>query len=105
MDVAGLVPSERNVEGVVEMMLDAAGNYDASLTEKRLFAWHAALFPAGYSAMHAVTVGSWRDDSNGPMQVVSGPVGKTKVHYEAPPAVRVPDYRPALLQYVRSDSP
>ena len=90
MDVGGLAPLDRNVEGVVEMMLDATGNYNESLNEKRLFAWHAALFPTGRSGMTFIKVGQWRDDSNGPMQVVSGPYGREKVHYEAPPAARIP---------------
>ena len=91
MDVEGLVPADRNVEGVVEMMLDATGNYSQALTEERLFAWHASLFPTGRSGMNKVSVGQWRDDSNGPMQVVSGPVGHEIVHYEAPPAGRISD--------------
>ncbi len=91
MDIGGLVPSDRNVDGVVEMMVDATGNYMAPLTAERLFGWNAALFPTGSSGMRRIRVGDWRDDSNGPMQVISGPVGKEKVHYEAPPAVRVPD--------------
>ena len=90
MDVGGLVAADRNVEGVVEMMLDATGNHAAPLTEGRLFAWHASLFPTGRSGMRKITVGAWRDDSTGPMQVVSGPIGREKVHYEAPPAGRVP---------------
>jgi Fic family protein len=90
MDVGGLVPADRNVEGVVEMMLDATGNYHEVLTEERLFAWHASLFPTGRSGMSIIRVGSWRDDSSGPMQVISGPLGKEKVHYEAPPADRIP---------------
>lgn len=90
MDVAGLVLADRNVDGVVEMMLDATGNYSKPLTPERLFGWHAALFPTGRSTMHSILVGKWRDDSSGPMQVVSGPVGRQKVHYQAPPATRVP---------------
>jgi len=89
MDVGGLIPADRNVEGVVEMMLDATGNYAEALTEERLFAWHASLFPTGRSGMRKIRVGNWRDDSSGPMQVVSGPIGREKVHYEAPPADRV----------------
>jgi Fic family protein len=89
MDVGGLIPADRDVEGVVEMMLDATGNYDQPLTEERLFAWHASLFPAGRSGMHKIRVGSWRDDSTGPMEVVSGAIGKEKVHYQAPPAQRL----------------
>ena len=86
MDIDGLVPADRNVDGVVEMMLDATGKYTEALTEERLFAWHAALFPTGRSGMNKIRVGQWRDDNSGPMQVVSGPVGHEKVHYEAPPA-------------------
>lgn len=89
MDIEGLVPADRHVDGVVEMMLDATGKYSQALTEERLFAWHAALFPTGRSGMNKIRAGQWRDDSNGPMQVVSGPVGHEKVHYEAPPADRV----------------
>ena len=91
MDVGGLVPADRHVEGVVEMMLDATGNYAQPLTEDRLFAWHASLFPTGRSGMSKIRVGAWRDDSTGPMQVVSGAIGKEKVHYEAPPAVHLPE--------------
>lgn len=91
MDVAGLVPSDRNVDGVVEMMLDATGNYSDPLNEERLFGWHAALFPTGRSGMQKINVGEWRDDCEGPMQVVSGPMGRETVHYEAPPAARVPN--------------
>jgi Fic family protein len=90
MDVAGLVAAERDVEGVVEMMLDATTHRAQPLTAERLFGWHAALFPIGRSGMRKIVVGAWRDDSKGPMQVVSGPIGREKVHYEAPPAQRVP---------------
>ena len=86
LDISGLVHSDRNVDGVVEMMIDATENFDKPLNKDRLFAWHNALFPAAYSGMYKVLVGQWRDDSTGPMQVVSGPMGKEKVHYQAPPA-------------------
>tara|TARA_B110000503_G_C7154259_1_gene416581 strand:- start:33 stop:422 length:390 start_codon:yes stop_codon:yes gene_type:complete len=91
MDVVGLVPADRNVDGVVEMILDATGNYAAPLTEDRLFGWHAALFPTGRSGMHEILVGQWRDDSDGLIQVVSGPIARQKVHYEAPSADRLPE--------------
>ena len=87
MDVGGLVAADREVEGVVEMMLDATANNAQPLTSERLFDWHAALFPTGRSGMRKINVGTWREDRDGPMQVVSGPVGKEKVHFEAPPAV------------------
>ncbi len=86
MDIGGLVPADRNVEGVVEMMLDATQNFDKPMTRDRLFAWHAALFPTGRSGMSKINVGEWRDDASGPMQVVSGPIGHERVHYEAPGA-------------------
>lgn len=86
INIAGLIPSSRNVEGIVEMMLDATQAYSKPLTKKRLFDWHAALFPTGRSGMHSILVGDWRDDSNGPMQVVSGPIGHETVHFEAPSA-------------------
>ena len=86
LDISGLVHSDRNVDGVVEMMLDATGNYDKPLTKERLFGWHNALFPAGFGGMYKIIIGSWRDDSTGPLQVVSGPMGKEKIHYQAPAA-------------------
>ncbi|MES2134137.1 MAG: Fic family protein [Bacteroidota bacterium] len=86
MDIAGMVPADRDVEGVVEMMLDATQNYDKPLTKERLFGWHSALFPGGRSGMHKIIVGKWRDNDKGPMQVISGAMGKEKVHYEAPDA-------------------
>ncbi len=104
MDIGGLVPADRDVEGVVEMMLDATGNYALPLTGERLFAWHASLFPTGRSGMTRIRVGQWRDDSDGAMQiisgqVVSGPVGREKVHYQAPPADRVPDEMAKFLRW------
>jgi Fic family protein len=89
MDIGGLKPVDRNVEGVVEMMLDATRHYEKLLTEERLFAWHASLFPTGRSGMRPIRVGAWRDDSGGPMQVVSGPVGREHVHFQAPAASRL----------------
>lgn len=100
MDVAGLVPAERDVEGVVEMMLDATQRYNQPLTQDRLFGWHAALFPTGRSGMNKIIVGDWRDDSSGPMQVVSGPIGREKVHYEAPTADRVGQEMAAFIEWL-----
>jgi Fic family protein len=99
MDVGGLVPSDRNVDGVVELMVDATGKYGASLTQERLFGWHAALFPTGRSSLTKITVGDWRNDSTGPMQVVSGPIGRQKVHYQAPPANRLSREMKAFLKW------
>lgn len=85
MDVAGLVPADRHVDGVVEMMLDATQNNNHKLTNERLFGWHAALFPTGRSGMNKINVGVWRDNTkDDPMQVVSGPMGRETVHFEAP---------------------
>jgi Fic family protein len=84
MEIAGAVESDRNVEGVVEMMLDAIQNCFEPLTADRLFDWHAALFPTGRSGMYKITVADWRKDTTGPMQVVSGVIGKEKVHFQAP---------------------
>jgi Fic family protein len=86
LDAGGAEPADRHVEGVVEMMLDATQNFAAPLTADRLWDWQAAMFPTGRSDMRKIIVGAWRDDGHGPMQVVSGPVGKEKVHYEAPAA-------------------
>ncbi len=89
MDIGGLVPSDRHVDGVVEMMLDATQNFNKPLTKDRLFGWHASLFPAGRSGMHKIVVGAWRDDKHGPMRVVSGAAGRERVHFEAPEADRL----------------
>jgi len=89
MDLAGAVPADRNVEGVVQMMIDATQNYRMPLSKERLFGWHAGLFPTGYSGIQKIRVGAWRDDAKGPMQVVSGPMGRETVHYEAPPTDKI----------------
>jgi Fic family protein len=99
MGVGGLVPADRDVEGVVEMMLDATTNYAQPLTADRIFGWHAALFPTGRIGLQKITAGNWRDDSGGPMQVVSGPIDRQKVHYEAPPAARVPEDMDRFLSW------
>lgn len=99
LDVGGLITADRDVEGVVEMMLDATGNFEAPLTTNRLFDWHASLFPTGRSGIRKIAVGAWRDDSSGPMQVVSGAIGKEKVHYEAPPSSRLPDEMARFLTW------
>lgn len=84
MDAGATLPIDRNVEGIVEVMLDATRNYAKPLTKERLFDWHAALFPTGRSGMQRITVGGWRTEASGAMQVVSGAYGHEKVHYEAP---------------------
>ncbi|WP_295391805.1 DUF4172 domain-containing protein [uncultured Thiodictyon sp.] len=89
VDIGVLAPVDRHIEGVVEMVLDATGRCDALLTVERLCGWHAALFPTGYSGLTPIRVAAWRDDATGPMQVVSGPIGRWRIHYEAPPAERL----------------
>ena len=86
---AGVHPTDRRTEGIVEMMLDATRNHDTPLTAERLFGWQAALFPTGHSGMHKVRTGAWRGDETGRMQVVSGPIGRQRVHYRAPPAQQI----------------
>lgn len=103
MDVGGVEPEDRHVEGVVEMMLDATRQYDQPLTAERLCAWHASLFPTGRSGMRKIRVGAWRDDSTGPMQVVSGPVGRERVHYEAPAAKRLDQEMKVFLEWFNQD--
>lgn len=103
---AAVLPDERRVAGVLEMMLDATGNYDAPLTAEQLFAWQAALFPTGYSGIGKIRTGAWRDDAHGPMQVVSGPIHRRKVHYQAPPAGRLAEEMTAFLEWFeRRDEP
>jgi Fic family protein len=104
MDVAGLPVADRDVEGVVEMMLDATQRFEESLTKERLFAWHASLFPTGRSGMSPIVVGAWRDDTQGPMQVVSGPIGRERVHYEAPAANRLEAEMDAFLDWFERES-
>jgi Fic family protein len=103
MDIGALTPVSRNVEGVVEMTLDATQNYDKPLSKERLFGWHASLFPIGYSGMRKIKVGGWRDDSKGPMQVISGPVGHERVHFEAPAADRIEQEMTAFLDWFNND--
>ena len=103
MDVGGLVPADRHVEGVVEMMLDATRNFRRPLNAERLFGWHAALFPTGRSGMTPIRVGAWRDDATGPMQVVSGPVGRERLHYEAPAAARLDAEMRAFLHWFEGE--
>lgn len=105
VDIGALAPVDRHVDGVVDMVLDATQQHAAPLTEQRLFGWHAALFPTGYSGHMRITTGTWRDDAHGPMQVVSGPVGRQRVHFEAPPAGRLAAETSAFLRWVNEPSP
>lgn len=103
MDIGALTLADRNVEGVVEMMLDATQNFVKPLTDERLFGWHASLFPTGFSNIHRITVGGWRTDESGPMQVVSGRIGKEKVHYQAPAAERLETEMKTFLAWYNED--
>ena len=99
MDVGALPPADRDIEGIVEMMLNATQKYHEALTVERLFGWHAALFPTGRSGMSKIIVGAWRDEKSGPMQVISGPFGKETVHYEAPIASRLDEDMKSFLDW------
>jgi Fic family protein len=103
MDIGALPAADRNVEGVVEMMLDATQNFKDELTEERLFGWHASLFPTGRSGMSKIIVGAWRDDKSAPMRVVSGAIGREKVHYEAPAAGRLVAEMKSFLEWFNAE--
>ena len=103
IDIVGLIPASRDVEGVVEMMLDATQQFAKPLTKDRLFDWHAALFPTGRSGMHKITVGGWRTVEAGPMQVISGPIGNEKIHFEAPTAERVEKEMAVFLTWLAEE--
>lgn len=105
MDMAGLVPTSRDVEGVVEMMLDATQGFSRPLTKERLFDWHAALFPTGRSGMRRITVAGWRLPDAGKMQVVSGPIGRETVHFEAPDAIRLEKEMQLFLAWFEKNLP
>jgi Fic family protein len=105
LDVAALPKAGRDVEGVVEMMLDATRNYESPLTKERLFDWHASLFPTGRNAMRRITVGAWRTAESGPMQVVSGPIGREKVHFEAPEASRLEPEMARFIEWFNAPEP
>lgn len=99
LEQAGAAVASRDVEGIVEMMLDATQNYALPLTRERLFGWHAALFPTGRSGLRKITVGAWRPAEVGAMQVVSGPIGRERVHFEAPPAEKLDQEMRAFLEW------
>lgn len=104
VDIGALAPVDRHVEGLVEMVLDATANYRAPVTRERLFSWHAALFPTGYAGLSKIKVGGWRDDAGGPMQVVSGPIGRRRVHFKAPPAARLTAEMSRFFAWVNAES-
>lgn len=102
LDAGGIGPASRDVEGIVEMMLDATQNYTKPLTVERLFGWHASLFPTGRRGMRKITVGAWRPVEIGAMQVVSGPIGRENVHFEAPAAEKLESEMTAFLEWLNS---
>lgn len=104
MNIAGLVPSDRYVDGIVDMMLDAVQHSNRPLTEDRLLGWHASLFPSGRSGMYSIAIGAYREDCTGPMQVVSGAMGKERVHFQAPASDRVPSEMKAFLDWMDSEA-
>ncbi len=104
LEIAGTGPSDRNVDGMVDMMLDATQNNSQILDEERLFGWHSALFPSGRSGLYKIQVGTWREDTTGPMQVVSGAIGREKVHYQAPDSEKVPFEMERFIEWFNSDS-
>jgi len=104
IELAGAIESERHIDGIVEMMLDATQRYHLPLTKERLFGWHSALFPTGWSNMYKITVADWRKDTTGPMQVVSGPMGMEKVHYEAPASERIESEMKLLIDWIENES-
>jgi Fic family protein len=104
IDRGGGRPASRDVDGIVEVMLDATGNFRSQLTAERLFGWHSALFPTGRSGMRRITVGGWRTDENGPMQVVSGALGREKVHYQAPPAATLEHEMRVFLEWFNAEN-
>jgi Fic family protein len=104
VDIGALKPTDRNVEGIVEMMLDATRNYAQPLTVERLFGWQASLFPTGRSGLSKITIGAWREDKTGPMEVVSGAIGRERVHFEAPAAKRLPGEMKAFLKWFNANT-
>ena len=103
LDRGGLVPSSREVDGIVDLLLDAIKNANQALTVERLLDWHFSLFPTGRSGMYKILVGEWRDDRNGPMQVVSGPMGREQVHFQAPAASLVPAEMDQFLDWLNTE--
>jgi Fic family protein len=104
LDIGGLIPVDRHVEGVVEMMLDATQNFESALTTDRMFGWHAALFPTGRSGMQKIVVGLWRDnETSDPMQVLSGPMGRETIHFQAPDSALLNDEMNHFLNWFNAE--
>ena len=104
LDIAGLIPANRDVDGIVEMMLDATEQFSKPLTKQRLFDWHAALFPTGRNGIHKIAIGSWRRVDTEPMQVVSGRIGRERVHFKAPTADSLDDEMRKFLGWFEKEN-
>jgi Fic family protein len=104
VEIAGLVQSDRHVDGVVELMLDATQNFRDRMDAERLFGWHSSLFPAAPNALTRIAVGAWRDDRSGPMQVISGAIGREKIHFQAPEAARIRSEMRAFLDWFNKEA-
>lgn len=102
LEVGGGIHVDRHIEGIVEMMLDATQKYYQPLSKERLIGWHASLFPTGFSGMHKIEVGQYRDDKNGPMQVVSGAISREKVHFQAPDASLLENEMSKFINWINS---
>ncbi len=103
LDIGGDIYIEHNIQGTVDMMIDATQNFDKELSEERLFGWQSAMFPSGRSGLYQIKVGAYRDDKNGAMQVVSGSIGHEKIHYEAPPAKELNNQMQKLIDYINNE--
>ena len=104
MEIGALENSDRNIDGIVDLILDATRNCNEPISTDRLFRWHAALFPTGQSGLYKIAVGTWREDSTGPMQVVSGAMGKEKVHFQAPDSTIIPKEMARFIDWFNSKS-
>jgi Fic family protein len=104
LDIGALDNSDRNIDGIVDLIMDTTKNCNEPISSERLFSWHAALFPTGRSGLYKISVGTWRDDSTGPMQVVSGAMGKEKVHYQAPASAEIPKEMARYIDWFNSNT-
>lgn len=103
LEYSALIPSDRNIDGMVDMMIDATQNCFKPLNKDRLFDWHAALFPTGRSSIFKIIVGNWRKDANGPMQVISGAIGEEKIHFQAPEASLISKEMNRFIQWYNAE--
>ncbi len=104
IELSGAIESDRHIDGIVEMMLDATQRYNLPITKERLFGWHSSLFPTGWSNMYKIVVADWRKDATGPMQVVSGAMGREEVHFEAPSSDRIDAEMDKFINWVEEET-